>query len=167
MQGCAAQWVSDRAHLGQRRTAMKWTVAALTGAAVALAAVSVHAAGPYDGTWQVEAAAAGTPDNITRRARCEGLRLQFEVKDNQIEGSLARSPRGRGRVTQTGRGATPITGTVQPDGTVHARWESFDITGKLTGDRAELRWNGQCGPRVAMGGRIQSTEGSGSSSGAR
>jgi hypothetical protein len=145
---------------------MKWTVASLMAAAVALSAVSVHAAGPYDGTWQVEAAAAGTRDSTTGRARCEGLRLQFDVKDNQIQTSLARSPQGRGRVTQTGRGATPITGTVQPDGTVHARWQSFNITGKLTGDKAELHWNGQCGPRVAMGGRIGSSEGSGSSSGA-
>jgi hypothetical protein len=145
---------------------MKWAVASLTAAAVALAAVCVHAAGPYDGTWQVEAAAAGTRDSTTGRPRCEGLRLQFEVKDNQIQGSLARSPRGRGRVTQTGRGATPITGTVEPDGTVHARWESFNITGKLTGDKAQLRWTGQCGPRLAMGGRTPSTVGSGSSSGA-
>jgi hypothetical protein len=146
---------------------MKWTVASLAAAVVALSAVSVHAAGPYDGTWQVEAPAAGTRDTPTLRARCEGLRLQFEVKDNQIQSSLARSPQGRGRVTQNGRGQTPITGTVQPDGTVNARWESFNITGKLTGDKAELRWNGQCGPRVAMGGRVAATEGSGSSSGAR
>jgi hypothetical protein len=146
---------------------MKWTVASLAAAAVALSAVSVHAAGPYDGTWQVEAAAAGARDTQTLRPRCEGLRLQFEVKDNQLQGSLARSPQGRGRVTQTGRGQTPMTGTVQPDGTVNARWESFNITGKLTGDKAELRWNGQCGPRVAMGGRVAATEGSGSSSGAR
>jgi hypothetical protein len=146
---------------------MKWTVASLMAAAVALSAVSVHAAGPYDGTWQVEAAAAGTRNATTGRARCEGLRLQFEVKDNQLQCSLARSPRGSGRVTQSGRGATPITGTVQPDGTVNARWESYQITGKLTGGKAELHWNGQCGPRVAMGGRTAPTEGSGSSSGAR
>jgi len=146
---------------------MKWTVASLTAAAIALSAVSVQAAGPYDGTWQVEAAAAGIRDSATGRPRCEGLRLRFEVKDNQIQGSLARSPQGRGRVTQTGRGATPVTGTVQPDGTVHARWQNFTITGKLTGDKAELRWTGQCGPRLAMGGRTEPTEGSGSSSGAR
>jgi hypothetical protein len=146
---------------------MKSTIASVMAAAIALSAVSVHAAGPYDGTWQVEAAAAGSGDSTTRRPRCEGLRLQFEVKDNRIQGSLARSPQGRGRVTQTGRGATPITGVVLSDGTVHAQWQSFNITGKLSGDRAELRWNGQCGPRVAMGGRIPATEGSGSSSGAR
>ncbi len=147
---------------------MKWTLASVAAATVALSAISVHAAGPYDGTWQVDAAAAGTSGtNTTGRAQCEAVRLQFDVKDNQIQSSLARSPQGGGRVTQTGRGATPISGTVQPDGTVNAQWQSFNVTGKLTGDKAELHWNGQCGPRVATGGRIESTEGTGSTTGTR
>ncbi len=131
-------------------------------AMLALPGSAVLAAGPYDGTWQVDAAPAGNPGtNTTGRSQCEALRLRFQVKDNQIQGSMARSPYGGGRVTEGGRGATPVTGTVQPDGTLNARWQSFRATGKLTGDKAELRWTGQCGPRVATGGRVAS-EGSGS-----
>ena len=37
------------------------------------------------------------------------------------------------------------------------------MTGKFTGDKAEVRWNGACGPRVATGGRVASNEGAGSS----
>ncbi len=159
-----AQCVSDHSHLGHRGTEMKCALASLAVAAVALTALSAHAAGPYDGTWQVDAAAAGNSGtNTTGRAQCEPVRLQFEVKDGQIQSSLARSPQGGNRVTQTGRGATPITGTVHADGTVLAQWQTYRVTGKLTGDKAELHWNGQCGPRVATGGRIAATEGTGSS----
>lgn len=146
---------------------MRCTLALLAAAGVVASTASVQAAGPFDGTWQVEAAPTGGRDAATGQARCEGLRLRFDVKDNQIQSSLARSPpTGRGnQVTQTGRNATPITGTVQPDGTVNAHWERYNVTGKLTHDKAELHWTGQCGPRVAMGERIASTEGSGSTKG--
>lgn len=123
------------------------------------------AAGPYDGTWQVDAAPAGNSGtNTTGSAQCEGIRVQFQVKDNQVQGSLARSPYGGNRVSQTGRGATPITGTVQPDGTINAQWQGNKATGKLTADnKAELRWKGQCGPRVATGTRVASDGAAGSS----
>ena len=121
------------------------------------------AASPYDGTWQVEAAPAGNSGtNTTGRDQCEGVRLQFQVKDSQVQGSMARSTYGSG-VSQSGRGATPVTGTVKPDGTLNAQWQSFKATGKLTGDKAELRWKGQCGPRVATGGRVPSQGAAGSS----
>jgi hypothetical protein len=121
------------------------------------------AAGPYDGTWQVDAApAGGGGTNTTSRSDCEGLRLQFQVKDSQVKGSMARSVYGSG-VTQGGRGATPVTGTVQPDGTFNAQWQSYKATGKLTGDKAEMSWKGQCGPRVATGGRVASEGAAGSS----
>jgi hypothetical protein len=125
---------------------------------------SVLAAGPYDGTWQVDAAPAGNPGtNTTGNAQCEAQRLRFQIKDNQVQGSLARSPYGGNRVTEGGRGATPVTGTVHPDGTLNAQWQSYKATGKLTGDKAELRWKGACGPRVATGGRVASEGAAGSS----
>jgi hypothetical protein len=126
-----------------------------SAAIVALPMFPALAAGPYDGTWQVDAAPAGNPGtNTTGNAQCEGVRLQFQVVDNQVRGSLARSPYGGNRITQGGPGATPIKGTVQPDGTINTQWQSYKATGKLTGDKAELRWKGQCGPRVATGGRV-------------
>ncbi len=65
-----------------------------------------------------------------------------------------RSPYGTGRVEgASGSSAAPITGQVQPDGTFTAQWESCRGTGKLSGDTAELTWSGECGQRMAIGGR--------------
>lgn len=126
------------------------------------AAPVANVPGPYDGTWQVDAASAGGGTSISDVSSCEAVRLQFEVKDNQIHGMLGRSPYGGGRATQSGPGTTPISGTVQPDGTINAQWQKYQATGKLTGDKAELHWRGTCGPRVATGGRVTSSEGAGS-----
>ena len=130
----------------------------------ALSALPAVAAGPYDGTYTVIAQAAGSSGtNTTGRSDCEGVQLQFQVVNNQLVGQLARSPYNPGRVTSGGRGATPISGTVQADGSFNARWESFSATGHLTKDgKAEMSWRGQCGPRVAQGGRSP-TENMGSS----
>jgi hypothetical protein len=130
----------------------------------ALPILPAVAAGPYDGTYQVVAGPAGNPGtNTTGNAQCEGIQLQFQVVDNQLVGSLARSPYGGNRVSSSGMGATPISGTVQPDGSFTSKWESYTATGKLTHDgKAEMRWSGQCGPRVASGGRAP-TENVGSS----
>lgn len=140
-------------------------LAASLPAIVLLAApLSAKAAGPYDGTWQVDAPSAGQRGAATQLGRCEALRLRFTVRDNQIHGSLARSPHAPSRVTESeGRGAAPVVGTVQPDGVITAKWQDYDVTGKFTGDKAEVRWNGACGPRVATGGRVASNEGAGSS----
>ena len=118
------------------------------------------APGPYDGTWQVDAPDAGN-SSTSDVSGCEAARLQFQVKNNRVQGSLGRSPYGA-RFTQSGPGTTPISGTVQPDGTLNAQWQNYTATGKLTGDKAEMRWRGTCGPRVATGGRVASTEGAGS-----
>lgn len=136
------------------------TLSAAT-AMLTLPGIAAFAAGPYDGTWQVEAQPAGQSTVVTQSSGCSGWRLQFTVKDNQIQGSLARSSYGGGVSQGGGRGSTPITGTVQSDGTLNAHWQNITATGKLTGDKAELRWRGTCGPRVATGGRVAS---SGSSS---
>lgn len=122
-----------------------------------------NAPGPYDGTWVVQSAPAGTgTESISDVAACDGVQIRIEVKNNQVEGMLARAAYGGG-VRQTGPGTRPITGSVQPDGTINAYWEGYTATGKLTADnKAEVRWRGTCGPRVATGGRVTSTEGAGS-----
>ena len=142
------------------------SVAALALAAGALPLGAAVAAGPYDGTWVVDAPQAGGAgaQEGAEPTGCEPLRLEFQVQDNRITGSLKRSPYGGARVTPgTGPGSAPITGTVGPDGTINAQWQQYKATGRLSGDHAEVRWNGQCGPRIAMGGRANGTEGSGSS----
>ncbi len=49
-------------------------------------------------------------------------------------------------------------------GTINAQWESYKATGKLSGNSAQLKWRGECGERVATGGRTSSTSGSGTTS---
>jgi hypothetical protein len=143
------------------KTYMKWLLISFSASA-AMITFPALGAGPYDGTWQVSAAPAGNT-STSDVASCDGVQFQFQVKDSQIQGSLARAAYGGNRVTQTGRGQTPVSGTVQPDGTINAQWQSYKATGKLTGDKAELRWKGQCGPRVATGGRVAPEGAAGSS----
>ena len=132
------------------------TSIAFTAAAFALPMLPAYGAGPYDGNWYVDAAPAAQTSSSDVPAGCDAVRLPFQVVDNKIVGSLQRAPYGTGRVEQgSGSSAAPITGTVRADGTFDAAWENYRGTGKLTGDQAELRWNGECGPRVATGGRAK------------
>jgi len=85
------------------------------------------------------------------------VRIQFQVREYEIIGSLRMHRTHEGATVRQGPGpgATPIKGTVAPDGTLTAQWQSFRATGKLMSDKAELRWKGQCGPRVAIGTRLR------------
>jgi hypothetical protein len=123
-------------------------------AVLVLALPRAQAAGPYDGDWFVDAGPAGQAQPTAESSGCDAVRIEFRVIDDRVTGNLRRSPYGTGRV-ESGEGGPPISGTVQPDGTVNAQWQSYRATGKLTGDRAEVRWNGECGPRVATGGRAE------------
>lgn len=121
-----------------------------------VAASPAFAAGPYDGSWYVDAAPAGQTSSSDVTAGCDAVRLPFQVADNQIKGSLQRAPYGTGRVEAgSGSSSAPISGTVQPDGSFTAQWGSYHGTGKLSGNKAELSWNGECGPRTATGGRAK------------
>ena len=125
-------------------------------AAFAIPVVPAEAAGPYDGTWIVDAAPAGQAQPTAQSSGCDAVRIEVQIVDDRVTGHLRRSPYGTGRV-QSGEGGPAITGTVQPDGTLNAQWQSYRVTGKLTGDKAEVRWNGECGLRVATGGRLEGT----------
>jgi hypothetical protein len=133
----------------------------------ALPALAAHAAGPFDGTWQVDSGGLGTPTaQAMEGTGCEPEILRFEVKDNKIGGGLAYAGSDPNRVENSqGPRSAPITGSVQPDGTLTAQWENFTVTGKLSGNQAELHWRAPCGPRVAMGSRIAPAAESGSSTG--
>ena len=144
---------------------MAWTLrsVSLAAAVVATPLVAANAAGQYDGNWFVDAPSAQNAGTTERSSGCEPVRIPFTVSDNKISGSLQRSSYGTGRVESgTGKNAAPITGTVAPDGTVNAQWGSYKATGKLSGDTAQIKWRGECGERVATGGRATSTTGSGS-----
>jgi hypothetical protein len=133
---------------------MKPILTSISIVVATMAAIPAIAAGPYDGSWYVDAAPAAQTSSSDVPAGCDAVRLPFRVVDNQIVGSLQRAPYGTGRVEAgSGSSASPITGTVQPDGTFNANWAGYHGKGKLSGDRAELSWNGECGPRLATGGR--------------
>jgi hypothetical protein len=115
---------------------------------------AADAGGVHDGLWTIDVPAAGP----TKEAgyTCPALRLRFRIKDGQISGSLARVYGVYGTNVENGdaRNASPLTGTVLPDGTLHSSWESIAVIGKVTGDRVEMTWRGECGPRVGAGMRI-------------
>jgi hypothetical protein len=135
---------------------MKRIVSWISISIVGLAASSAMAAGQYDGNWYVDAPAAQNIGTSERSSGCEPVRLPFMVTDNKITGSLQRGAYGTGRVEGgSGSSASPITGTVEPDGSFVANWQSYHGTGKLSGNTAELKWKGECGPRVATGGRAK------------
>lgn len=128
-------------------------VAPTVGLALFASMLSASARGPYDGTWQVDTPRATGTANPTNPVGCDANRVVMQIKDSKISGNLERSATGRGRVENT-TGGLPITGTVAPDGTVNAHWETLDIVGRLTGDSGELRFRSDCGPRVATAKRI-------------
>jgi hypothetical protein len=136
---------------------MKRTLAtiALTVGALALPMLPAHAAGTYDGSWYLDAAPAQAIGS-EKPSGCEAVRIPFQVVDNQIKGTLQRAPYGTGRVEAgSGSSASPISGTVQPDGSFTANWETYHATGKLSGNKAEMAWKGECGARTASGGRAK------------
>jgi hypothetical protein len=132
------------------------TALSVAVATLALPTLPAHAAGSFDGQWYVDAPAAGQVSSSDVTSGCEAVRIPFQVADNRVSGRLQRAPYGTGRVEEgTGSSASPVTGTVQPDGTLTVAWQSYHANGKLSGDKAELTWKGECGPRLATGGRAK------------
>ncbi|HUK57649.1 MAG TPA: hypothetical protein VLV50_00355 [Stellaceae bacterium] len=112
------------------------------------------AASPYDGTWIVDFPSV-YPIPDSNEDLCPALRLRADVKDGQISGSLARFFPGNVVENATGHAASPVTGTVHPDGSVEAYWLGWIVKGQITGDRADLTLLfGQCGPRHMTGIRV-------------
>ncbi len=112
--------------------------------------------GRFDGTWQVDSAGISLDPSAETPSGCGAIQVRFQVKDSQIAGGLKRTPYGNS--VESGRGflSAPMSGTVQPDGTVNMYWERYTVTGKITGDKVRLQWKGECGPREATGERLTS-----------
>ena len=73
--------------------------ASLAMAAFAFPLLAAHAAGPFDGTWQVGSGGLGTPTaQAMEGTDCTPEVLKFEVRDNQVEGGLASVPSDPNRV---------------------------------------------------------------------
>lgn len=121
--------------------------------ALGLGILPARAASPFDGVWIVDFPAADhIPD--TSEYVCPALRLRADVKDGKISGSLARFFPGNVVENATGYAASPVTGTVHPDGSLEAYWLGWIVKGRITGDVADLTLLfGQCGPRHMTGRR--------------
>jgi hypothetical protein len=96
--------------------------------------------GRFDGIWQVEAASVALDPGEEASLGCGSVDVKFQVKNNEIVGGPS----------------APMSGTVQPDGTVNMFWDRYLVTGKMTGEQVQLQWNGECGARLAAGGRVAS-----------
>jgi len=117
------------------------------------------AAGPFDGTWVLDIPASrNRPGDYTTSAYCPALRLPVEIRDSKVTGDLTRVPNSTGTPeieAGKSRVSAPVTGTVQADGTVVARWQNYHAAGKLVGDSGQVTVQGECGPRIAKATRIK------------
>jgi YD repeat-containing protein len=132
------------------------TLSLLTVLSLSLAAAPAFADSSYDGTWVVDTPAAGTI-NGSNYSQCPALRFPIAIKDGQITGELHRVASATGDViVEAGGGsdAAPITGTVQPDGTVTAQWMDYHAQGKLGERDGVVSIQGECGARQAHVTRI-------------
>jgi len=127
---------------------------ALAGAAIA-PAPPAWAMGPYDGTWIVDLPANNGPSFGNANSACPALRLRILVKDNQLSASLQRVP-GAPNVVENSAdpNATPVTGSVRPDGSVEAKWGNYVATGTLAGANTAVTVQGTCGSRTGTAVRI-------------
>jgi len=135
---------------------MKWMLPAIAVAALALPTLPAQAAGSYDGTWVFTAPGVKGGGGDYDLEECNPVLFEAQIKDNKVVGNLRRTiyPQSGTNVESTpGRGATPIQGSVAPDGSLTANWQSYHATGRLAGDKGELTWKGRCGPRVATATR--------------
>lgn len=133
------------------------TVALLAIATAFVSPGIVRAAGQYDGNWVINAAGAGgriSQEGGGGGTACSDFRLPFQISNNQITGKYARSPSTPTEIVASPTGS-PMTGTVQPDGTFTMKWEAYDVSGKITGNTLVATWRGQCGTRSATGTRVQ------------
>ncbi len=131
----------------------KWLTSAAVAVALALPVLPASAA-QYDGRWVIDFPSTGVAGNNQNPA-CAAVRIVASVANDQIAGSLARSDNSPTEVTDSaGPGASPLTGTIAPDGTVSATWQGYEITGKLAGDGGIINVTGECGPRVGKALRV-------------
>jgi hypothetical protein len=135
-----------------KRTLLSLAVAAGVFGSSPLALASTS----FDGTWVIDVPAS-TTIAATADSACPALRFPVQIRDNQVTGVLTRVPSRDGAViVEAGNGgdAAPVSGTVQPDGTVTAQWENYHATGTLNGDTGIVTVAGECGPRTAHAVRV-------------
>jgi hypothetical protein len=131
-------------------------VALLTIATAFVSPGIVRAAGQFDGNWVLNASGSGgmTSQEGSGGTACSDFRIPFQITDNQIAGKYSRSTSNPTEIVASPTG-TPLTGSVQPDGTFNMKWEAYNVSGKINGATLTATWRGQCGERTATGTRVQ------------
>jgi hypothetical protein len=115
-----------------------------------------RAAGQFDGNWVLNAKGSGgmTSQEGSGGTSCSDFRIPFQITDNQIAGKYSRSTSNPTEIVASPTG-TPLSGSVQPDGTFTMKWEAYNVSGKIAGNTLTATWRGQCGERTATGTRVQ------------
>jgi hypothetical protein len=130
----------------------------LLAMATALVAPDIaRAAGPFDGNWVLSATGAGgrtSQEGGAGGTACSDFRIPFQISDNKIAGTYSRSTSNPTEIVASPTG-TPMSGSVQPDGSFDMKWEGYNVSGKITGTTMAAMWRGQCGERSATGTRVQ------------
>ena len=124
-------------------------VAAAVFAAAVLPLLPAHAASPFDGTWLINGAGAGAQSQF-QRYECPPIHLTIDVKDGALTGMLERA---YGNNVDNGidHNATALTGSVDDKGNVKFSWQGINGSGTATRYHMFLTWQGECGPRAAVG----------------
>ena len=131
-------------------------LAAVAVGALFLSSPLAQAASPFDGSWVIDFPAAGAI-STTSDSVCPALRLPFQIRDGRVVGALERVPSRDGSIiveAAQDNSASPIDGSVAPDGTVSARWEAYNVGGKLVGDTGYVTVRGECGERTGQATRV-------------
>ena len=127
----------------------------IVGAFIALPAVAARA-DQYDGKWAIDFPASEIYATNNSGHGCAAIRVVVAIKDSRISGTLSREPTNPTEVSNgSGSGASPLTGTVAPDGSVTATWQRYAVTGKLAGSSGQVNVTGECGPRTGTAQRVQ------------
>jgi hypothetical protein len=119
-----------------------------------LASPAVRAAGPYDGVWQIDIPQSGALQD--GGFACGSARIQVQVRDNVVSGSLKRTSSGSIETGSSGASAAPVSGNVSADGTLTAKWQGYTASGKLSGNSGKLTVQRLCGRVTAMATRAAS-----------
>jgi hypothetical protein len=112
--------------------------------------------GAFDGQWVVDVPPSPTLPESSESV-CPALRFPVRIADGRLMGALTRVPSNvGGAVIEQGSGprSAPIAGAIEADGTLHAQWENYHASGKLSGDTGEITVQTECGPTVATAVRV-------------
>ncbi|HUK61576.1 MAG TPA: hypothetical protein VLV50_20250 [Stellaceae bacterium] len=129
----------------------------LTGVAAVVAmayVVPAHAAGPYDGNWVLDAPPAGGAIGSEGQYTCPAIRIPFTVNNGQVVGDLHRTATGTIEAGKSSN-SSPLSGSVNADGSASVSWQNFHVTGKLSGSSGAASWAGECGPRTGTITKVQ------------